>query len=149
MVFEDFNGYDEKELSVIFRKSILLESMRMKGKEADDSRFALLLCGAGLICILISIFVCNAWQSESIVREIVVHVLDIMATVPFWGAMDIYFVSYGERRQNAVNLVKRFHGVRFFHEQNNEPQDTAGALSGQVGGTTANHSLMSQIRELL
>ena len=74
---------------------------------------ALYLCLTGVVCILLSIWVNNIWKDESTLRDIVVYVLDIAATVPFWAAMEIYFIDNKERRRRLLDLKKRFAGIEF------------------------------------
>jgi len=81
----------------ICRKNILLETKTRNRIAHDHNRLALNLCLTGVIFILLSIWINSIWKEESILRDIVAYVLDIAATVPFWAAIEIYFIDNSER----------------------------------------------------
>jgi len=63
--------------------------------------------------IVLSVWINRIWESESFAEEIVVYMLDIIATVPFWGAMEIYIIDNRERRRKIFNIRRRFHSIEF------------------------------------
>ena len=111
--FDDLDGYTEKELEEIFWKNVLLNIKILKRQTDKKNSLALLLCGIGILFILLYIFVERSWNDESAAREIVTYVLDIIATVPFWGAMETYIIDNSETRKDLLNLKRRFHNVSF------------------------------------
>lgn len=113
VTFENLDGYTEAELSDICRKNILQETKTRVRLTRRQNGLALALCGAGILFILLSIWVSNIWNTESIAKEIVVYVLDIVATVPFWGAMEIYLIDNREKRRKITNITRRFHTIDF------------------------------------
>ena len=113
ILLDDRGGYTEAELEEIFRKNILLE-LKMNGRVMKrERRLVLSLCAAGTMMILLYVGLDMLWKSEGMARDLVFFILDIMATVPFWGAMDICFVEKRKRRQRMANYLRRFHAIRF------------------------------------
>ena len=113
VAFDDLDGYSEEQMEDICQKNLMLETKTRYREARGHNRLAIYLCLAGIVCILLSIWVNNIWTEESTLREIVVYVLDIAATVPFWAAMEIYFIDNSERRRKLLNLKKRFAGIEF------------------------------------
>lgn len=113
IAFDDLDGYSEEQMEDIFQKNLMLETKSRNRDARGHNRLALYLCLIGVLCILLSIWVNRIWTDESTLRDIVVYVLDIAATVPFWAAMEIYFIDNSERRRQLVNLKKRFAGIEF------------------------------------
>ena len=111
--FNDMEGFSEESLKEIFRKNIML-ALRIHAQKAHrQNRLALTLCVTGLVFILASVLLGQLWTEESTVHDIVLSVLDIVATVPFWGAMEIYLVEGSERRKITENITKRFRSISF------------------------------------
>ena len=111
--FNDMEGFSEESLKEIFRKNIML-ALRIHAQKAHrQNRLALTLCVTGLVFILASVLLGQLWTEESTVHDIVLSVLDIVATVPFWGAMEIYLIDGSERRKTAANIRKRFNSISF------------------------------------
>ena len=111
--FNDMEGYSEESLKEIFRKNILL-ALRVRGQKTHrQNRLALTLCIIGLVFILATVLLGQVWTEESTVRDIVFFILDIVATVPFWGAMEVYLIDGSERRKTAANIRKRFNSISF------------------------------------
>ena len=73
----------------------------------------MILCGIGLAFILLSIYIGSVWTEESVAKDIVVYILDIIATVPFWGAMEICIIDNRERRRKLSNIRRRFNTIEF------------------------------------
>ena len=113
ITFGDLDGYTEEELAEIYKKNILQEIKTRARVTRRENGLALALCGVGVIFILLSILIGNVWESESIAKEIVVYVLDIVATVPFWGAMEICIIDNREKRRKITNITRRFHTIEF------------------------------------
>ena len=111
--FGDLAGYSEERLEEIFRKNLMLELRILGQKVHRRNRLVLILCGTGLAFILLTSWLNRLWTEEGTVKDIVFFILDIVATVPFWGAMDIYLVKGGEKRKNAANIRKRFNSISF------------------------------------
>ena len=111
--FSDMKGYSEGQLEEIFRKNILLVLRILGEKARRRNRLLLILCAIGLAFILLSAWLNQVWKEEGTVRDIVFFIMDIIATVPFWGAMDIYLVEGSERRRTAANIKKRFNSISF------------------------------------
>ena len=113
VAFDDMEGYNEEQMEDICQKNLVLETKTRYRDARSHNRLALYLCLTGVVCILLSIWVNNIWKDESTLRDIVVYVLDIAATVPFWAAMEIYFIDNKERRRRLLDLKKRFAGIEF------------------------------------
>ena len=111
--FSDLEEYSEERLEEIFRKNLLLLLRILAQKARRRNRLVLILCGIGLVFILLSVWLNHLWTEEGTVRDIAFFVMDIVATVPFWGAMDIYLVEGSERRKTAANIGKRFNSISF------------------------------------
>ena len=115
--FNDLEEYREDELAEICKKNILLETVIYRRKAGRLNRLALSLCALGLVFVLASIGVNVWWDSDSIAKQIIAFIMEIAATVPFWSAVDIYFVKNGEKRRNAANFVRRFHNIAFYKKE--------------------------------
>lgn len=109
--FDDLEGFDEKELAEICKQNLILE-MKIQNRKANRQNFlALILCGIGLLLCLVYFFLNYCWAGEGPFKEIIMFILEILATVPFWGAADIFFVGNGEQREAVRRLKKRFHAL--------------------------------------
>ena len=124
IAFDDLDGYSEEQMKDIFQKNLVLETKSRNRDARGHNRLALYLCLIGVVCILLSIWVNKVWTDESTLMDIVVYVLDIAATVPFWAAMEIYFIDNSERRRQLLNLKKRFAGIEFRRKEANEQEKT-------------------------
>ena len=113
VLFSDLEDYDEAELEQIFRKNVKLASVVKLRQRKDQNRLALLLCGIGLIFILISIGLEQVPFANETLKSILAYILDIMATVPFWGAMEIYLISNNEQRKFVAEKLLQFHQISF------------------------------------
>ena len=111
--FDDMEGFTEKELEDICRQNILLE-MKIQNRKANrQNTLALTLCAIGALMIILYFSIDMIWGSEGLLKEIIMFVLEILATVPFWGAVDIFFVGNSEQREAARSFKKRFHSISF------------------------------------
>ena len=113
ILFSDLEEYDEQELGEIFRKNVLMETAMKKRQKKDQNGLALLLCGIGLVFILISIGLEYVPFANETLKSIIAYILDIMATVPFWGAMEIYLISNNEERKYLTGKLLQFHKISF------------------------------------
>ena len=111
--FTDMEGYSETSLEEIFRKNMMLALRILSQKAHRRNRLVLILCMIGLVFILLSTWLNRLWVNEGTVKDIVFFIMDIVATVPFWGALDIYLVEGSERRKTAANIRKRFNSISF------------------------------------
>ena len=114
--FSDLEGYTEERLEEIFRKNLMLTLRILARKTRRRNRLVLFLCGIGLAFILFTVWLNRLWAGEGTVKEIVFFILDIVATVPFWGAMDIWLVEGSERRRTAAIIRKRFNSISFYRK---------------------------------
>ena len=113
VTFNDLEEYSEEQLKEIFRKNMLLNLRILNQKARRQNRLVLVLCAIGLVFILLSVWLDRLWTEESTFRNIAFFFMDIVATVPFWGAMDIYLVEGSKRRKNVANIRKRFNSISF------------------------------------
>lgn len=111
--FSDLEEYSEECLEEIFRKNMILELRVLGQKTHRRNRLVLVLCVIGLAFILLTAWLNRLWTDQGPVRDIAFFILDIVATVPFWGAVDIYLVEGSERRKTVANIRKRFHSISF------------------------------------
>ena len=117
ILIDDMEAYKEKELEEIFWNNIMLQVKVQKRAVNKSDRLAFSFCITGLFFILVSILMGQIWTGEGIWKEIITFVLDILASVPFWGAMDIFVIDGRKRRRAVVNLIKRFHAIHFHEKQ--------------------------------
>ncbi|MCR5095851.1 MAG: hypothetical protein K6A70_03840 [Erysipelotrichaceae bacterium] len=115
--FNDLDGYSDEQLLELFEKNLAMEiKSRMRvGRRNEMSAFV--LCLVGIAFILISVLVERNWNSEGIGKLIVTYILDIVATVPFWGAMDIYIIEKSERRKKQAEIIRRFRNIEFIKKR--------------------------------
>ena len=111
--FSDMEGTNEDRLDEIFRKNLMLVLRILSQKARRRNRRVLILCTIGFVFILLTAWLNRLWTEEGTVKEIVFFMLDIVATVPFWGAVNIYLVEGSERRRTAANIRKRFNSISF------------------------------------
>lgn len=111
--FRDMEDYSEGRLEEIFRKNLLLELRILRQKARRRNRLVLILCWIGLAFVLLTAWLNRLWTDGGAVRDIAFFILDIVATVPFWGAMHICFVEGSERRKTAMNIRRRFNSISF------------------------------------
>ena len=90
-----------------------MESAVKKRQKKDQNSLALLFCGIGLVFILVSIGLEYVPFANETLKSIIAYILDIMATVPFWGAMEIYLISNNEERKYLTGKLLQFHKISF------------------------------------
>lgn len=113
--FDDFEGYSEEELHHILKKNTEHVAKVQFRESRMFNYLALSLCGVGFVFVGISLLVAYLWKEGGNIRDIVAFLLDILATVPFWAAADIFFVENGAVRKKTRNLMRRFHGFHIRH----------------------------------
>jgi len=111
--FDDLEGHDIKELEDISHKNLLLEILIQSRKMEDQNSMALLLCGIGIAVMVLYYFVNNFWNAEGPLYNLVLYVIDILATVPFWAAADIFFVGNSEQREAVKSFRERFNPITY------------------------------------
>lgn len=111
--FSNLEGFTEERLEEIFRKNILLALRIRVQKVHRRNRLAMILCGIGLIFILLSVWLNRIWTDDGTVRKVLLFILDLVATVPFWGALNICLIDGSERRKTVANIRKRFNSISF------------------------------------
>ena len=118
IVFDDLEEYDEDQLAEISKKNILLAKEIMEQRVRRDNSLAISLCVTGLLFMLVSIYAGRFWTDGGAAGEIVSFILDILATVPFWGAMEVFLIDNRRRRRTTADLAKRFCAITFYKKQN-------------------------------
>ena len=113
MVFDAMGGYTKEQMTQIFDKNILLITKSRNRIAHRHNMLALYMFGIGVLLILLFVWLSNIWTKESQARTIAEFILEIVATVPFWAAMEIYFIDNSERRRTLMNLKRRFHRIEF------------------------------------
>ena len=113
MVFDEMGGYTKEQMTQIFDKNILLITKSRNRIAHRHNMLALTMVGIGILLILLFVWLSNIWTKESQARTIAEFILEIVATVPFWAAMEIYFIDNSERRRTLMNLKRRFHRIEF------------------------------------
>ena len=115
--FNDLDGYSDEQLLELFEKNLAMEIKSRKRVGRRNEMSAFILCLVGIAFILISVLVERNWNSEGIGKLIVSYILDIAATVPFWGAMDIYIIEKSERRKKQAEIIRRFRNIEFIKKE--------------------------------
>ncbi|MBO5528011.1 MAG: hypothetical protein J6A47_01655 [Bacilli bacterium] len=111
--FDDMGGYDEEQLSEIFKKNILLESRKSMNDKGIQNRLAIKLLSVGLALLVGMILMSCFWKDGGVAEEIIGYVFDIATTVTIWEAMTILLVHNQSIRTYHWNLLKRFSSIRF------------------------------------
>ena len=111
ITLRDLGGFSEQELTEICRKNMILERKVQTRKENKQNILALFLCTTGLSLALLYIWLDSVWISGGTLKTVIMFILEILATVPFWGAIDIFLVSNGEQRTIVQLAKKSFHGI--------------------------------------
>lgn len=113
MVFDEMGGYTKEQMTEILKKNIMLVIKSRNRIAHRHNMLALTMVGIGILLILLFVWISKIWTEESEARSIAEFILEIVATVPFWAAMEIYFIDNSERRRTLMNLKRRFHRIEF------------------------------------
>ena len=113
MVFDEMGGYTKEQMTEILKKNIMLVIKSRNRIAHRHNMLALTMVGIGILLILLFVWISKIWTEESEARSIAEFILEIVATVPFWAAMEIYFIDNSERRRTLMNLTRRFHRIEF------------------------------------
>lgn len=116
VAFDDLEGWSEDDLADISRKNLLFLLKSSYNASRSSNRLAISLALTGLIFIILSILLGQVWSDGSFFHSMVLYMLDIVATVPFWGAMDICFIENREKRRTVINMARRYDSI-VFHQK--------------------------------
>ena len=108
IAFGDMEGWTGEALSEVCLKNILLRTKAFHQNTKEHNRLACGMCVTGIAFIILLIMIGRIWSGEGFLREFVLFALDIVATVPFWCAMEICFIDNKENRKRILNMTKRF-----------------------------------------
>ena len=111
--FEDFGKYTIASLREIWDLNFQLEFESLKKTGKAENKLALWLCFVGILFVIGYFLLITCWIGGGEVKEVIAFLLEIMATVPFWCAMEIYFVNNSEEKEKKDSLEKRFRSVSF------------------------------------
>ena len=111
ITLRDLGGFSEQELTDICRKNMILERKIQTRKANKQNILAFFLCTTGLSLVLLYIWLESVWISDGAINAVIMFILEILATVPFWGAIDIFLVGNGEQRTIVQLAKKRFHAI--------------------------------------
>ena len=114
--FVSMNGYTEEQLADIFQKNVRLEAKKIYRENRGKKLLAYGLIGIGLLFFLLMVLLTSVFDT-GLVGEIVGYVSDIATTVAFWEALTILLVENRERRNEALDVMKRFHSIAFHGEE--------------------------------
>ena len=117
IVFDEMEQYDEETLAEICKKNILLDKEILEQRVKRGNSLALSLCATGLFFILVSIYINRVWTGSGAAGEIVSFILDILATVPFWGAMEVFLIDNRKTGKTTADLAKRSYAITFYKKQ--------------------------------
>ena len=113
VAFDDLDGWSEAELADVCRKNLYLRTKARARVAKKHNMLALSMCLTGIAFIILLIFLGRTLSEESALNEFLLYALDIVATVPFWCAMEIHFIDNKENRRVVFNVLKRFGAVTF------------------------------------
>lgn len=116
VAFDDLAGWDPAELSDICRCNLLLRTKMYYQKARSHNLLAGCMCIVSLFFIILSALLSRVWNDGGFLNSVVFFFLDIVATVPFWCATEIYFVDNKEHRRRAAGLVRRYE-MTVFHQK--------------------------------
>lgn len=90
VTFDDLDGWAEENLKKIIEKNMLLRAKVHRENYISRNKLAGSLCVCGIVFILLSIMISRVWADDSFWKDFALYILDIIATVPFWGAMEFF-----------------------------------------------------------
>ena len=111
--FNDMEGYSEEDLRTLFVQNLELELMAKVRNNFYDYLIAFSFCAIGLGFVLVSILLKNYWTQPTIFQQILIFLADTMATVPFWGALDVLVVQRITQKKEFTNIARRFGNIEF------------------------------------
>ena len=118
VTFDDLGEYTEEELTIIFKKNMMLEYKRMKRNEFSKNRLAYSLIGVGIVLLVFTFTILSMWKNIGLIYEIFSYILDIATTVVFWEALTILLVEGRERKFYLKQIITRFDKVVFKKKDN-------------------------------
>ena len=118
VTFDDLGEYTEEELTIIFKKNMMLEYKRMKRNEFSKNRLAYSLIGVGIVLLISTFTILSMWKNIGLIYEIFSYILDIATTVVFWEALTILLVEGRERKFYLKQIITRFDKVVFKKKDN-------------------------------
>ena len=118
VTFDDLGEYTEEELTIIFKKNMLLEYKRMKRNEFSKNRLAYSLIGVGIVLLVFTFTILSMWKNIGLIYEIFSYILDIATTVVFWEALTILLVEGRERKFYLKRIITKFDKVVFTKKDN-------------------------------
>ena len=114
--FVSMEGYTEEGLSEIFQQNVALEAKKTFREMRAKTILAYSLIGIGLLAFLLMVLLTHVFDT-GLAGEIVGYVSDIATTVAFWEALTILLVENRERKNAAIDVMKRFHSISFHAEE--------------------------------
>lgn len=114
--FVSMEGYTEEGLSEIFQKNVGLETKKIFRENRAKKILAYSLIGIGLLAFLLMVLLTHVFDT-GLAGEIIGYVSDIATTVAFWEALTILLVENRERKNAAIDVMKRFHSISFHAEE--------------------------------
>ena len=119
VTFDDLGEYTEEELTIIFKKNMMLEYKRMKRNEFSKNRLAYSLIGVGIVLLVFTFTILSMWKNIGLIYEMFSYILDIATTVVFWEALTILLVEGRERKFYLKRIITKFDKVVFKKKENN------------------------------
>lgn len=111
--YDDLEGWDEEQLSDVFKKNIMLEYRSAKNIEKRKNLIAYGLIGVGAVMFIAMILISRLWNADSLLKDVFFYISDIATTVAFWEAMYILVVERGESGFHRKGLAYRFDSIKF------------------------------------
>lgn len=111
--YDDLEGWDEEQLSDVFKKNIMLEYRSAKNIEKRKNLIAYGLIGVGAVMFIAMILISRLWNADSLLKDVFFYISDIATTVAFWEAMYILVVERGESGFHRKGLAYRFASIKF------------------------------------
>ena len=68
---------------------------------------------AGIVCFFLTMLLNLGWQTESVWKDFLACVADILTTVFFWEAVALFFTGRRERKDTLREVVYRFSAIHF------------------------------------
>ena len=119
VTFDDLGEYTEEELTIIFKKNMMLEYKRMKINEFSKNLLAYSLIVVGIVLLISTFTILSMWKNIGLIYEIFSYILDIATTVVFWEALTILLVEGRERKFYLKQIITKFDKVVFKKKKNN------------------------------